>query len=87
MFKGLLVCLEKAQENPLRFSVKIKGAYWFRRVIEDIQSMPSVYQVLVKELVKTISAEETSSGVHAEKATTFAFMPASFAAMEAVACA
>jgi len=37
------------------------GRTWFRRVIEGVESMPSVYQVLVKQLVKNVSAEDNSS--------------------------
>ncbi len=32
------------------------GAYWFRRVVEGRESMPSVDQVLVKQLVKNRNA-------------------------------
>ena len=36
------------------------GAYWFRRGIVNVESTPSVDQVLVKQLVENINAEANS---------------------------
>lgn len=53
------------------------GAYWFRRVIEGIQSMPSVDQVLVKQLVKKLNAESYSAGVERfSEEDVYGYMPA-----------